>query len=205
MPKMKRNANGSGTIYKRSDGRWEGKYSVAATDGSGKYIRKSVYGKSQEEVRKKLTAISGEIDNGTYVAPSKMNLGEWMDTWLDLYVQTSVKPKTLVAYSSICDTHIKPALGNIALKKLTTTQIQRFYNQLITAGKVSEKTVKNIHGVLHRALEQAYLSGEIKINPSKMCSLPKVKKPKIVPFLRSTQSQVRPNTSPKRSPVNTVK
>ena len=62
MPKMKRNANGSGTIYKRDDGRWEGKYSMPAADGSGKYVRKSIYGKTQEEVRKKLTEITAKID-----------------------------------------------------------------------------------------------------------------------------------------------
>ena len=33
MARMKRNANGSGSIYKREDGRWEGKYSIPAADG----------------------------------------------------------------------------------------------------------------------------------------------------------------------------
>lgn len=182
MPKMKRSANGSGSIYKRDDGRWEGKNSVAASDGSGKYIRRSVYGKTQEEVRKKLTEITADIDDGTYIAPSQYKLCEWLDLWLNIYVNPSVKPKTLVSYTKICNNHIKPALGNIALKKLTTTSIQRFYNHLVVDKGLSPKTIKNIHGVLHRALEQAYLSEEIKHNPSEKCTLPKSTRHKIEPL-----------------------
>lgn len=46
---------------------------------------------------------------------------------------------------------------------------------------LSGKTVKNIHGVLHRALEQAYVIGEFKVNPSDRCLLPKVFRLKIEP------------------------
>ena len=182
MKRMKRNANGSGAIYKRNDGRWEGKYSIAATDGSGKYIRKSVYGKTQEEVRKKLTEITAEIDDGTYVVPSQYKVSEWLDLWLDIYVKPSVKPKTLASYTRICNNHIKPALGRTPLKALNTTEIQRFYNKLVERDDLSAKTIKNIHGVLHRALEQAYLSEEIKRNPSDRCTLPKVRRHKIEPM-----------------------
>ena len=182
MPKMKRNANGSGSIYKRDDGRWEGKYSVPASDGSGKYIRKSVYGKTQDEVRKKLTEITSEIDEGTYVAPSQYRVSDWLENWLEVYVRHSVKEYTVDSYSNICHKYINPKLGNIKLKSLTTTTIQKFYNDIQDNKGLSPKTIKNIHGVLHRALEQAYLVGEIKQNPSDRCLLPKVPKPKIEPL-----------------------
>ncbi len=182
MKRMKRNANGRGAIYKRNDGRWEGKYSIAATDGSGKYIRKSVYGKTQEEVRKKLTEITSEIDEGTYVAPSQYKVSEWLENWLEVYVSHSVKEFTLDSYTNICHKYISPALGHIRLKELKTSQIQKFYNDLLSNKGLSGKTVKNIHGVLHRALEQAELLGEIKHNPSDKCLLPKVSRPKIEPM-----------------------
>lgn len=181
MPKMKRNANGSGTIYKRDDGRWEGKYSVPAADGSGKYVRKSVYGKTQEEVRKKITEVTAEIDDGTYVAPSQYRLSEWLENWLEVYVKHSVKDFTLDSYTNICHKYINPALGNVKLKELRTQQIQKFYNDLIEKN-LSAKTVKNIHGVFHRALEQAFVVGEIKVNPSDKCLLPKVTRRKIEPL-----------------------
>lgn len=182
MARMKRNANGSGSIYKREDGRWEGKYSIPAADGSGKYVRKSVYGKTQDEVRKKITEITSEIDDGTYVNPSQYKLSGWIDNWLEVYVKHSVKDFTYDSYSNICHKYVIPAIGNIKLKELKTSQIQKFYNDLLEDKGLSAKTVKNVHGVLHRALEQAYLVGEIKQNPSDKCLLPKVQKPKIEPM-----------------------
>ena len=182
MARMKRNANGSGCIRLRADGRWEGIYSIPDADGCGKYIRKSVYGKTQEDVRKKLTQIISEIDEGTYSDASKYTVSEWLETWLDTYVKPAVKDFTLDSYSNICRNHIIPSLGKLKLKELKTTQIQKFYNLLLDRGTLSVKTIKNIHGVLHKALTQAYLVGEIKQNPADRCQLPKTYRPKIEPL-----------------------
>ena len=72
MPRKKdtRNAQGSGNIRQRPDGRWEARYTVGRDPGTGKQIRKSVYGKTQAEVRKKLNAVTAALDNGTYTEPS---------------------------------------------------------------------------------------------------------------------------------------
>ena len=117
MARMKRNANGSGSIYKREDGRWEGKYSIPAADGSGKYVRKSVYGKTQDEVRKKITEITAEIDDGTYVNPSQYKLSGWIDNWLEVYVKHSVMDFTYDSYSNICHKYIIPAIGKCSSLK----------------------------------------------------------------------------------------
>lgn len=182
MARMKRNANGSGCIRRRSDGRWEGIYSTSEIDGAGKYKKRSVYGKTQEEVRKKLTEITSSIDDGTYIAPSQYRLSEWLENWLEIYVRPTVKDFTYDSYANICQRHIIPYIGKVKLREIITTQIQKFYNDLLQVKKLSPKTVKNIHGVLHRALEQAYLVGEIKINPTDRCLLPKVAKSKIEPL-----------------------
>ena len=54
----KKRANGEGSIRKRPDGRWEGRY-IAGHDENGKPIRKNVLGKSQAEVKEKLRAFCG--------------------------------------------------------------------------------------------------------------------------------------------------
>ena len=182
MARMKRNANGSGCIRKRADGRWEGIYSTAEVDVAGKYIKHSVYGKTQEEVRRKLTEITSSIDDGTYINPSQYKLNEWLESWLEIYVKPTVKDFTYDSYSNICRRHIIPHIGRVKLRDLTTMQIQKFYNDLLQVEKLSVKTVKNVHGVLHRSLEQAYLVGEIKQNPTNRCILPKASKPKIEPL-----------------------
>ena len=71
-------ANGSGSIRKRADGRWEGLYSNGYDPKTGKLIRKSVYGKTQKEVRQKLSQIATEMDNVTFAEPSKMKVASYI-------------------------------------------------------------------------------------------------------------------------------
>ena len=80
--RMTKGAKGGGTIRQRPDGRWEARYTLGIDPGTGKQIQKSVYGKTQREVRQKLTAITAEIDSGTYQEPCKMTVNEWLDIWL---------------------------------------------------------------------------------------------------------------------------
>ena len=81
-----RAAQGAGSIRQRPNGSWEGRYTVGKDPGTGKPIRKSVYGKTQTEVRQKMTQAIAAIDNGDYFEPSKMTLGEWLDIWLAEYM-----------------------------------------------------------------------------------------------------------------------
>ena len=182
MKSNTKNAKGSGTIRKRSDGRWEARYTTGIDPKTGKQIQKSVYGKTQKEVRQKLTEVTAEIDSGTYLEQTKDTVGEWLDTWLKTYALYSVKSYTYDAYERSCNIHIKPALGRIRLSALTAPQIQQFYNSLITEKELSPKTVKNIHGVLHRALGQAVKLGLLRSNPTNVCDLPKAHRKEIKPM-----------------------
>lgn len=182
----KRNAQGNGTIYKRSDGRWEAKYIAGVDHGTGKAIRKSIYGKTQREVREKLTEILAAINTGTYMEPNKMPLSEWLTIWLDEYVSNSVKPYTLASYKVQCNNHIIPSLGAVPLQALNTHSIQTFYNTLLkgkgTKKPLSPKTIKNIHGCLHKSLEVATKLGYIRFNPASACELPRMDKKEIKPL-----------------------
>lgn len=171
-------ANGSGTIRKRADGRWEGKYSLGYDPKTGKLIRKSVYGKTQKEVRLTLSKIVSEMDSGTYAEPSKMKVSQWLDEWLASYTM-NIKPATRSAYEEHIRVHIKPSLGDIPLKQLSTRDIQQLYTNLLKERELSPKTVRNIHGVLHRTLEQAKLLGCIRVNPTDAAVTPRVEKKQV--------------------------
>ena len=47
----KKRANGEGSIRKRKDGRWEGRYTAGHDPATGKTIYKNVLGKTQAEVK----------------------------------------------------------------------------------------------------------------------------------------------------------
>ena len=171
-------ANGSGSIRKRADGRWEGLYSNGYDPKTGKLIRKSVYGKTQKEVRLALSKIVSEMDSGTYAEPSKMKVSQWLDEWLASYTM-NIKPATRSAYEEHIRVHIKPSLGDIPLKQLSARDIQQLYTNLLKERELSPKTVRNIHGVLHRTLEQAKLLGYIRVNPADAAVTPRVEKKQV--------------------------
>lgn len=176
---MNKRANGEGCIRKRSDGLWEAIYTIGRNE-SGKLVRRSIYGKTQKEVAQKLSAITNDLHTGIYVSPDVITVGQWMDIWLDEYLG-DVKGSTLAQYGYQVRVHIKPALGSLKLQKLTGPMIQKLYNDKQKSG-LSPKSIKNLHGVLHKALQQAVLCQYIKNNPSLACKLPRVEKKEMHPL-----------------------
>ncbi len=179
---MTKRANNEGSIRQRPDGRWEARYRLGYDSGTGKPIRKSIYGKTQSEVRKKLQEIASNITNGVYIEPNKITVGEWLDIWQEEYLN-GVTLSTKRSYNDKIRLHIKPAVGAVKMQALTAPVIQKFYNSLSKGEKpLSAKSIKGIHGVLHAALKQAVMIGYIKANPSEYCTLPKLKKREVVPL-----------------------
>ena len=87
-----RNARGMGNIRKKSKvdkktGKkyewWEARYTAGRDPGTGKQVQRTITGKTQREVSQKLASVVTSIDSGTYIAPSKQTVGQWMVTWAD--------------------------------------------------------------------------------------------------------------------------
>ena len=179
---MKR-ANGEGCIRQRKDGTWETIITVGRDTGTGKLIRKSYYTKTQAEARKKQTAVTHRVDKGTYIEPSKMTVGQWLDVWLVEYTK-GLKPYSFRNYQSQVKNHIKPFIGVVKVVELSPDMIQRMYNKLAGECKLSPKTIRNIHGILHSAFETLLDIEEIRVNPCTACAkrLPKVVKKELHPL-----------------------
>lgn len=188
-----RAANGSGSIRKREVTRngklytyWEARVTVGHDPITGKQVQRSITGKTQKEVAQKMREMAVEVDRGTYQVPSKMTLGEWLETWKKEYTG-DVKPSTVYLYSRNIDQYIIPWLGAVKLAELTPLQIQTLYNRLLKPDQkevrpLSAKTVRNVHGVLHKALEQAVQVGYMRTNPASACKPPRVTKAEIKPL-----------------------
>lgn len=115
----KKKANGEGSISKRKDGRYMGRYTV---DGK----RKAVYGDSFEEVRQKLNEVLNEISKGVYIEPNKYSVEKWLRDWLELYALPTVMRSTYISYEGYVRLHLVPELGRIKLTSLKTEDLQRF-------------------------------------------------------------------------------
>ena len=202
----KKGANGAGSIRKIATTRngkeytyWQGRYTEGYDACTGKQIQRSITGKTQKEVAQKLRQITAEIDAKTYVAPCKLSVAEWMAVWAQDYL-VGIKASTAYLYKRTIELYIEPHLGHIRLDTLNAHTVQHFYNELAKPSKpevapLSAKSIKNIHGVLHKALKQAVLTGYLRTNPSEACILPRIIRKEMRPleedqvavFLREVQ------------------
>ena len=183
----KKRANGEGSIRKRADGRWEGRYTAGYHPETGKRIIKNVLGKTQAECKAKLKKAIEESQALDISRASEYTVAAWLRTWFELYAKPHIRPSTMNYYHRNIEQHIIPAIGDIPLNKLTTRDLQKLYNDLQSNGRLrkvqkkektglSNSTVRGIHMMLHNALDRAAKEKLILTNPTENCIIPKIEK-----------------------------
>ena len=131
-----------------SDGRWVG--SLSLPDGT----RKVFYGKKQSEVIAKLDEAANDLRRGMLAVGSTTTLQEYLENWLENVHKPTIRLSTYLNYRKLLNNYLVPGLGKVKLQKLTPQQVQVFYSQKMSDG-LAPKTVNNMHGVLHKALDNA--------------------------------------------------
>ena len=126
-------------IYKRKDGRWEGRYKCGCDD-TGKVRYRSVYARSYQEVREKLQKLKLMVVN--FVSSGKRTVGELFDEWLTA-VKLKVKMSTYACYQIKIIKHILPVFGDLVYEKLTVSIIHEFIESKLKEG-LSAKYVSDI-------------------------------------------------------------
>ncbi len=181
-PRKSKSANGAGGIRRRSDGTYEARLVVGYQE-NGKPKRVSFYGKTEKEVRKKLTEAVHEKDEGTYCDKTGITFCEWMERWLEIYAKPSIKSSTYTSYRTYVNGHIKPYFRNAKLQDIQPDLLQQFINSKSTGGRLdgksggnSAKTVLNIRNMIHAALKQAYINGLVSRNAADFVKAPKQQK-----------------------------
>lgn len=140
-------------IYKRKDGRWEGRY-IKKRDINRKAIYGYLYGKSYTEVKKKLAEIkSRKSINNTESEKFECLVDSWLENR-----KICVKESTLSHYKMIIDKHIFPLLGSYDISVITTEIIQQYMNELLNNGYAS-KTVCDILTIIKNILKFADCKG----------------------------------------------
>ncbi|MFC1866440.1 tyrosine-type recombinase/integrase, partial [Chloroflexota bacterium] len=158
--------------------RGKNSYSIAvslgkdATTGKYKYQWVTVKG-TKKDAEKRLSELLHQLDNGSFMKPSKTTLGEYLEKWLKDYVWPNLAPRTAEGYESIVHCHIKPALGSILLSQLKPEHLQSYYSDKNTQG-LSNQTVRHHHTALHRALQMALEWDLLSRNPADAARPPRV-------------------------------
>ena len=170
----KKRENGSGTIYKRPDGRWVAQYTSTRDPRTGKKRRHTIYGDTQQEVAEKLRAATASIDNHTFQEPKKITIADYVAEYRFSHI-AMLSPTTQRTYEIILKNYILPAFGDLKLTELTHRQVQLFISSLYTGGNpLSPKTIRNIHGILHGLLACACQDEILLRNVADHCRLPRV-------------------------------
>jgi integrase len=165
-----------GTVIKR--GRSWSVVIDAGRDLNGKRIRKWHSGyQTKRDAERARVEILGRMQAGTYVEPSRLRVsGFLLEQWLPAK-QPTLKANTFVTATVYVESYIVPALGSRLLQELTPALVNDFYSTLLLSGGrqatgLRPKTVRNIHGVLHKALADAERWGLVRRNVAALADPP---------------------------------
>lgn len=155
----KRRGHNEGSVYQIKDGRW------VTSISTGNRKRKYLYSKTKKEALEKLTKARYEQQQGTLVTSPRQSLQTYLTWWLDEVYKPTVRLSTYYNRQLAIKNHIIPALGHISLQALSPKDVQSFYSKMMKpqaksqSGKVQPglkpQSVKNLHTILHKALDHA--------------------------------------------------
>ncbi len=172
-----------GHIYKRAKDSWTIVYDLPVDIITGKRRQKtqSIKG-TKREAERTLREILLSLEQGSYVKPNKITLGEWLRQWLKDYASLNTTDRTQESYSSIVGRHIIPSLGNIFITDLQPQQIQSYYADKLNKGRVdgkgglSARSVVYHHRILSKALDYAVKMGIVVRNVAKVVQPPRIQR-----------------------------
>jgi integrase len=183
----KKRANGEGSIRKRADGRWEGRYTAGYHPETGKRIIKNVLGKTQAECKAKLKKAIEESQSLDVGRADEYTVATWLRSWYEIYAKPNIRISTANRYQLMVEQYTIPRIGSVKLTKLTAHDLQKLYKDLMENGRIDRKsghgnpglsstTVRSLHLMLHSALERAVKERLILRNPTEDCIAPKIQK-----------------------------
>lgn len=165
-------------IYKRKDGRWEGRY-IKKREKSGKIIYGSIYGKKYSEVKNKLMILkANHLEQKQNLVYSSHKFSDWLIYWMTTKVRNNVKQTTYSNYRRLAEKHIIPDLGEYKMQELQPKLLQNYIYLLQEKG-LAAGSIKNIFNIVKKSLKDAQRQELIYENPCATVELPQLTKKRI--------------------------
>jgi Phage integrase, N-terminal SAM-like domain len=133
MAVPRRRVNGDGSLTRRADGRWMGRYYAWTSSGTRKRV--TVYGKTRQQAAERMREAQERNDRGIPVPDRSWKLADWLDHWLEHVVLPNRRPATYRLYEMTVRLYLKPGLGPIPLTRLSASRVQAFFNGHLGAGR----------------------------------------------------------------------
>jgi integrase len=154
-------------------------------DEHGKRRQRSKGGfATRREAQQYLTEQLARLGDGSYAAPSRLTLGDYLtDEWLPA-IESTVKPLTFVKYRRMTRGQIVPRIGHLRLQQVSGGHLNGFYRELEQAG-LSVSTRRSAHSVLHRALRDGVRWGRLVRNPAALADPPAAARTRVTAWTAS--------------------
>lgn len=157
---------------KRADGRYQ---TSVVVDGKKKWISAS----SSEELDKKVTEAKYLGNRGISLSNDDITLGTFADKWFEIN-SVGKEEGTIKEYKYIVNTHIKPKLGHLKIKKIKVYDIQEVINDLISENHI--RLAKKLLTFIKKILNEAVQNDIILKNPASLIKSPTYKPNEKIPL-----------------------
>jgi integrase len=138
--------------------------------GKKRYLFETLPTKKEAQRWERETKVS--LEHGTYVAPSKQTVGDYLTAWLDGPARLTVRERTMTGYRELIQRYVTGhRIALVALSNLSGCDLEAFYAELSARG-LGPRTVRMVHAPLHRALAKAVKTLRLKANPAAGVELP---------------------------------
>lgn len=171
-PKRRRRGRGEGSIYQRqSDGLWVGTVELGWQDG--KRNRRTVYGHTKEDVKRKVRTLTADRDRGLPVQSQRRTVADYLEQWLANRAGGDLAPNSLRRDRYIVRSYLIPHLGKHRLAALTQHHVRRMTDAM-QAGGASARTAGHARATLRNALNDAIRDDLIARNVAQLAKPPRI-------------------------------
>jgi integrase len=172
-----------GSLRQRRPGSWELRVHAGRdnTTGRPRYVSRTVHG-NRDDAERELGFLVAQVKDSP-TSSTFGTVGELCDKWWN-YTSRHLAPAVAAEYRRLLDKRIIPVLGSLKLDDLRTKHLDAWYSDLLDNGGVtghglSVNSVRRIHSVIHRALEQGIAWGWIANNPATRASPPPARRSRL--------------------------
>ncbi len=138
-------------------------------DPAGKRIVKRGSGRTKTEAKAKLKEILRDHEDGLAIAPTNYTVGNAVNDWLT-YGLAGRDTGTVETCTTLCRTHVIPALGARKLRDLGAEDVDRWL--AVKSKELSTRTLQALHSCLNRAVKRAMARDKVKRNVVELCTVP---------------------------------
>lgn len=136
--------------------------------------------------QKFIEALNAKISPMTPIIQKRVQLCDYMQTWLETVKKPAVKPVTFKDYTQQCTAYIFPAFNGRELASIKGFELQAFINRFTDAGK--NRTAKKLYQLLAAVFDYAVMDDIITKSPMQKITLARYEEEHGVPLDRAEEA-----------------